>query len=618
MISSIRSTQSLFWTAVVLLWIKTYIIYKFYLHLSGVTLLEEVMMFVNPLASVILLLGWAFFFTNKMRSGYIIALSVLATGILYADLLYYRFYIDFVTIPVLLQLDNVGGLGPSTVELMSPADALLFIDLIALFWIAKGNRLKPTVFSIKKKLSIVAVALLLLVATIGTAKVVQPHLMAGLYNREKLVSFIGTFNYHLYDLFEQVKSTTKNAFADGDQVDEIRKYVDEQSVEPDPELFGAAKGKNLIVVMLESTQNFVINREINGEEVTPFLNSLIDNSYYFNEFYHQTAQGKTSDAEFMIDNSLYPLASGSVFVRKPENEYTALPEILGEHGYKSYVFHGNDKTFWNRNIMYDSLGYDKFFSKEFYNVTQENSVNYGIKDIPFFNQSAAKFEQLDQPFYAKFITLTNHFPFLLNEDVMISPPNTDEDVVNGYFKTVRYLDESVKRLFQLLKDKGLYEDSVIVLMGDHYGISQNYYDDGLSQVLGHPITPPEHIKLQRVPLFIHVPGEQGKTVETVSGQVDLRPTLLHLLGIKTDDYIHLGQDMLAKKENFTVLRHGSFITENYIYTDDRCFDKESGELVSRGNCNEYFGKRNQELHYSDMVIYEDLLRFYEKDASGKQ
>ena len=85
---------------------------------------------------------------------------------------------------------------------------------------------------------------------------------------------------------------------------------------------------------------------MNGEEVTPFLNSLTRdaNTMYFDNFFHQTGQGKTADAEFMLENSLYGLPQGSAFTTKGQNTYQAAPAILGHQGYTSAVFHGNTGT----------------------------------------------------------------------------------------------------------------------------------------------------------------------------------------------------------------------------------------------------------------------------------
>ena len=126
--------------------------------------------------------------------------------------------------------------------------------------------------------------------------------------------------------------------------------------------------------------------KVNGQEITPFLNDFIKDSFYFENFYHQTEQGKTSDSEFLLDNSLYPLNRGAVFFTHSGNEFNATPEILKDYGYYTATLHANSKSFWNRDIMYDSFGYDRYYSLTDYEVTDENSVGWGMKDIDFFEQ----------------------------------------------------------------------------------------------------------------------------------------------------------------------------------------------------------------------------------------
>ncbi|GAA3324399.1 hypothetical protein GCM10020331_052110 [Ectobacillus funiculus] len=160
-------------------------------------------------------------------------------------------------------------------------------------------------------------------------------------------------------------------------------------------------------------------------------------------------------------------------------------------------------------------------------------LNYGLKDKPFFQESIPMLQTLKQPFYAKFITLSNHFPYPISkEDATIEPAQTGDASVDTYFQTARYLDESVQSFFDYLKQSGLYDNSVIVLYGDHYGISENH-DKAMSQVLGKDITPFEDAQLQRVPLIIHVPGIKGGVMHQYGGEIDVLPTLLHLLGTDT-------------------------------------------------------------------------------------
>src|SRR5690606_30068489 len=142
-----------------------------------------------------------------------------------------------------------------------------------------------------------------------------------------------------------------------------------------------------------------------------------------------------------------------------------------------------------------------------------------------------------QPFYAKFITLTNHFPYFLEkEDEQIAIGNSNAATLNRYFKTVRYMDDALRVFFAQVKAAGLYENSIFILYGDHYGISEYHYG-ALSEFLKKEITLYDSVQLQRVPVIIHIPGQEGKTIDTIGGQIDLKPTILNLLGIENENDI---------------------------------------------------------------------------------
>src|SRR5699024_6764197 len=419
-------------------------------------------------------------------------------------------------------------LGSSILTLIEVYDVLLFLD-VAIIWYLSRKKSDVMSVSYQKsgKVFALAMSFLLLAGNFFLAEMERPQLFTRAFDREYLVKNIGLFNYHIYDAAVHSKVKTQRVFADGNELPEITEYVDEEvkSDEQSP-LYGIAEDKNVIFISLESIQSFVINNEVNGEEITPFLNSLVDDesTYYFENFYHQTQQGKTSDSEFLVENSLYPLSRGAVFFTHGGNEYHGMPEILDEEGYYSAVFHANNKSFWNRDQMYESLGVDHFYGEEAYEVNNENSVGWGLKDKPFFEQSIKYLQSMEAPFYSKFITLTNHFPFELSEeDSSIDKYDSNSATLNNFFPTVRYMDEAVEQFFNQLKESGLYEDSIIVMMGDHYGISENH-DKAMSQYLDKDeITPYDHVQLQRVPMFIHIPGhEDGKVMSEVTGQIDVK------------------------------------------------------------------------------------------------
>ncbi len=591
-----------------ILWLKTVIVCFVGFNLSIQSVFDSVLVLTNSVGSLLLIMGFSFYFGNKVNRFLLFGLYLLGTAILYADLLYYRFYIDFVTLPILFQFDNVGGLSASTIELMSPWDALLFIDIFIAGWLMLQTKSILTVHKqSKSKYITVAVGFVVLTICFGLIKSV--HLFSESYDREQMVKSLGPLNYHVYDIALGLKAPLERLLVTEADAVALQEHLQQKDTER-TDLFGIAKGKNIVLITLESTQDFVINQKVNGEEVTPFLNELIKDSFYFNQLYDQTAQGKTSDAEFMIDTSLYPLASGSVFVRRPENTYYSLPKILKENHYYSATFHGNVSTFWNRDVMYKALGYEQFFSKEDYIVTEENSVNYGLKDSPFFIQSVEYLKDLPQPYYAKFLTLTNHFPFLLDEkDMFIAPAETSEDVVNRYVTTVRYLDKSIETFFEKLKEEGMYENTMFVLVGDHYGISEKY-EEGLRELLNEEDSIVNQVKHQQIPLIIHVPGHDGETIMTQGGEIDIRPTLLHLLGIEIDDRYSFGHNLFTRTgDHPVVFRDGSFFSENYMYKDNRCYNKVDGQPVAMHQCEPYLDIVRQELSLSDNIIFQDVLRF---------
>lgn len=601
--------------AIILLWLKTYTAYKLTFNMQIENMIQELILFINPLGFLMFIFGMGFLLGEKKQKMYVIISSFIVSSILYANIVYYREFFDFITIPLLMQTSNLADLKSSIWELTSLTDVFYFLDVVVLIVL---NLKKPHFITFKAVTPpLTSVYFLsaagLLFFNLALTESQRPELLTRTFDREILVKNLGTYNFHLYDSYLQTKTKAQRAFANGNELSEIEQYTNSNYTAP-ADLFGVAKGKNLILISLESVQSFVIGEKVNGKEITPFLNEFLKESYYFDEFYHQTGQGKTSDSEFLLDNSLYPLDRGAVFFTHSDNEFSSMTEKLKENGYFTASFHANNKSFWNRDVMYNTLGYDRFYSMPDYEIASDNSVGWGMKDIDFFKQSIPYLKDQQQPFYSKFITLTNHFPFHIdNEDRVIDEFDSESGTLNRYFPTVRYTDEAIKLFIEDLKKEGLYDDSVIVMYGDHYGISENH-NQAMAKFLGKEVTPFESVQLQRVPMIIHIPGQEGKTISSVSGQIDLRPTLLHLLGISSKSDIQFGSDLFTKKQDdFIVLRDGSFITENYVYTKGTCYSKTTGEPIEKRNCDSINKLAKQELRYSDRIIYGDLLRFYEQD-----
>jgi lipoteichoic acid synthase len=577
--------------------------------------MQEFILFISPLSSILFLLGISLFFHEKNRIRFILFISILFSLLLSSNVLFYTFFDDFITLPVLFQTNNFGDLGSSIGQLMDYKVFLSFADVILLLiiiWKFPQVMYTGTVQRRTKNMYFLACIILFLV-NLSLAEIQRPQLLTRSFDREMLVKNLGLYTYHFYDTILQSKTSVQRALADENKLTEVANYI--RAKYPDSEndpFFGIAKGKNIIMVSMESTQSFLLNQKINDEEITPFLNKFANESFSFPNFYHQTGQGKTSDAEFLIENSLYPLDRGAVFFTHPNNEYVALPELLKPNGYYSAVFHANNKSFWNRDVIYPAFGYDRYFHTTDFYTTPETSTRWGLKDKEFFQQSIPYLKSLQQPFYTKLITLTNHYPFDLPlEDTSLPPYDSRDQTLNRYFQTARYMDEALETFIQDLKKEGLYDNSVIILYGDHYGISENH-NKAMAQYLGkESITPFDHVQLQKVPLFIHIPGKKGKVMPTVSGEIDIKPTILHLLGMNNEVDFHFGQQVFAKKrEEFIILRDDSFITKDLVYTKGVCYNKETGDEIDVSSCSPYIQQAKTELAYSDSIIYSDLLRFF--------
>ncbi|MGA5688700.1 LTA synthase family protein [Cytobacillus pseudoceanisediminis] len=607
-----------FFLAVFLLWMKTYITQMTQFNLGIESALQHFLLFINPLGSSLLFLGIAFFFKGRRKYIALMVMYFLLSFLLFANAVYYRFFNDFITLPTLTQTQNFGDVSGSISSLLQPTDIFFFLDFIVLagLLLFKVVKVETKDLTRRRSAALIYASLAISFANLGLAETDRPELLTRGFDRNYIVKYLGMYNYTIYDAVQSTKASAQRVMADSSDTTEVINFTKSNYAEPNPKYFGKAEGMNVIYLHLESIQTFLMNYELHGEEVTPFLNSLIEeeNTTYFDNFFHQTAQGKTADAEFILENSLYGLPQGSAFTTKGMNTYNAAPAILKDKGYTSAVFHGNSGSFWNRNEIYKSFGYDNFFDAGYYDLKPENMADYGLMDKPFFEQSMPYLKSLKQPFYSKFITVSHHYPYHMDQELAtIEPHTTGDKSVDNYFQTARYADEALKQFFEQLKASGLYENSVIVMYGDHYGISKNH-NKAMEQVLGKEISAFDSAGLQRVPLFIRVPGMEGGVNHEFGGQIDLMPTLMHLLGIDTKQYLQFGTDLLSEQHDDLVpFRNGDFMSPTISSVDGKFYDSTTGELLDESRFEE--AKKLQEsaeqkLALSDKVVNGDLLRFY--------
>ncbi|PTI33283.1 polyglycerol-phosphate lipoteichoic acid synthase LtaS, partial [Staphylococcus warneri] len=599
--------------------LKTYFSYYVDFSLGVKGLVQNLILLMNPYSLIALVLSVFLFFKGKKAFWFIFVGGFLLTFLLYANVVYFRFFSDFLTFSTLNQAGNVESMGGALGASFKWYDFVYFIDTIIYLFILifKRQWLSTKAFSKKFVPVVMAVSVALFFLNLAFAETDRPELLTRTFDHKYLVKYLGPFNFTVYDGVKTIENNQQKALASEDDLTKVLNYTKQKRTEPNPEYYGAAKKKNIIKIHLESFQTFLINKKVNGKEVTPFLNKLSsgkEDYTYFPNFFHQTGQGKTSDAELTMDNSIYGLPQGSAYSLKGDNTYQSLPAILDQkQGYTSNVMHGDYKTFWNRDQIYKHFGIDSFYDATYYDMSDENVENLGLKDKIFFKDSANYQAKMKKPFYSHLITLTNHYPFTLDEkDASIDKPNTGDSTVDGYIQTAHYLDQALEEYVTDLKKKSLYDDSVIMIYGDHYGISENH-NNAMEKLLGEKITPAKFTDLNRTGFWIKVPGKSGGINKEYAGQMDVMPTILHLVGIDTKNYIMFGTDLFSKQHNDVVpFRNGDFITKDYKYVNGKLYSNKDNELLTKKPKDFEKNQKQVEkdLEMNDSLLNGDLFRFY--------
>ncbi|WP_334330032.1 LTA synthase family protein [Companilactobacillus sp. HBUAS59699] len=620
---------------VFLLWTKTVIAYYSDFSLGLNDPLQHLIMIINPIATALILLSIPLYIKRTQISYIIMSLIYLIEPIfLYANILYYREFSDFLTSSVIFGVGKVSkGLGSSTFSLMQIHDFIYFVDLIILILLFSFKYIKLDHKPVSKLTSAAttSVGILIFSFNLMIAEGNRPQLLSRTFDHAYVVKYLGLNSFLGYDMIKSAMTDQARSTAVGTDMDDVLNYVDNNYAKPNPKYFGEANKKNIIIIHLESFQQFLIGMKVNDQEVTPFLNSLYndDHTMSFDNFYHEVGQGRTSDAETMLESGLFGLSSGSFFSNMgSSNTFQAAPAILEQKkNYTSAVFHGNIGSFWNRNEVYKNMGYNYFFDQSYFDNSIENAnMRYGTKDKLMLSESAKYLEQLQQPFYAKFITVTNHYPYPINDadNDGFTAPDTTEHSVGNYFLTAHYLDASLKEFFDYLKSSGLYDDSLIILYGDHYGISDDK-NKALAPIIG--IDPDnfnkyDNSQLQKVPFMIHMNGLKGGINHTYGGEIDVLPTILHLAGINTRNYVQMGSDLLSKQhQGLVAFRNKDFVTTKYTVVNKngkpQVYSNETGELIDlqtnpdlEDKVTQWQEQVNNKLKISDAVNSKDLLRFY--------
>lgn len=631
-------------TLLLLYWFKTMWAYSVDFNLDIQGPYQIFLAVINPLPISLLFIGLALYIKRtKLFYSLAFGIYLLLFIWLISNSIYYREFTDFVTVNTMLASSKVSaGLGAAALELFRPWDVIYILDfpILAFFFFKKWIRMDNRPFNKRASFAVTSLSAMLFSANLFLAEIDRPELLTRGFSNYYVVRALGLPAFLGYSANQTYVANKERSKASEADLKPVEEYIQQHYAKANPEYFGMAKGRNVIYIHLESFQQFLIDYKLKVDdkeyEVTPFLNSLYHSkeTFAFSNVFNQVKAGKTSDAETMIETGLFGLNQGSFMVNYGgTNTQQAAPFILSKNGYNSSaVFHGNAGSFWNRNTAYKQWGYNYFFDASYF--TKQNSSNsfqYGLNDKYMLKDSIKYLERLQQPFYTKFITVSNHYPYttsLSGDDLGFPLAKTQDETINGYFATANYLDSSIKAFFDYLKESGLYKNSIIVLYGDHYGIS-NSRNPALAPLLGknsETWSSYDNAMLQRVPYMVVIPGmDKGGIIDTYGGEIDMLPTLEHLLGIESNKFLQVGQDMLSPEHDQIVAFRSAnyFVTPEYTSYSGRTYYTKIGEEITNPDekTKEELDKireaANLQLKISDSIQTGDLLRFFKGNDLGK-
>lgn len=390
------NTKLGFFLLVVLLFcIKSYWAYQNEFNLGVKGSMQHFLLAFNTIPGALVFLGIALYFRGRLSYWLMLIINALLSTWLFSNILYYREFSDFITFNVIKGSGAASNnLGKSLMGIIRPEDFLVYADVIILALVLLFHLIRVDMrrFKIRYAMTVTALGFVLFGANLGMAESDRSQLLTRTFDNNYIVKYLGLQAYTIYDGVKTTHNSVVKARADQDQLKPVLNFIHHNYAGPNVQYEGVAKGKNIFVIHLESLQQFMIDYKQDGQEVMPNLNKLYhaNDTLAFDNFFHQVGQGKTADAEMMLENSLYGLPEGSAMVTDgTTNTFQSAPALLHQKlGYTTASFHGDVPSFWNRDNAYKSFGYQYFFSKEYYPKTKDYDAGYGMKDKIFMKESA--------------------------------------------------------------------------------------------------------------------------------------------------------------------------------------------------------------------------------------
>ena len=617
-----KITNSLWFVLIIgiLLFAKTILFYN-----STITQYEEIeislvqgtIIFISVILCLLCVLP------NRARVVSSTLINFLISILLFADELYYTYSNNVLSIAQIGNLqygEEILSTLPTLIkfhQILYFLDIIIFIGLIIAKVIKIQKKDKKNKIQIISKIAIGIIGVLIFI-DIGSGYIEKSKDKS--YNKDLQIKDSTIFGYHIYDIEStiNIKNNAKysNYNAMMKDYEELKEDYDLRYNQIESYYDGILEGKNIIILQLESIQEFVVNKIINGKEITPNLNKFLNENIEISNM-HMQSYSSTADSEHSTITSIYPMENGMSFSKYFANTYDDIFKMFNNANYNTSYMHGNYPYFWNRGNVYGRLNLNELNLKDQFEDTSEEISGY-LSDELLYKQAVQKLRTYENPYITYIVSASSHTPFNLEglqdrSKITIDIGEYKDTFFGNYLEAANYADYAFGVFIDELKKEGMYEDTAILVFGDHNGV--NMYDDKLIDFLQktNPNLNDVDIKLNytRVLCGLKIPGIKYLKIDKPVNKLDIKPTLTYLAGI--EDGFSLGTNMFANKP-FICLNNERIITPKYYY-DEKWYDIPTGQEVdmeiidedTKEMLNRYYDDMKIELDISNSISVNNLL-----------
>jgi len=485
---------------------------------------------------------------------------LLAQAVAFLDVTYYRFFKDLPSLHLLPTWFQADEAGQSLSSVVTTQDAGLVVPLLLFPLLCLGGICRLERERERRKVAgslIVVAGLSWFIATWFQMHPVRHEQLQRRFHNKAIGTVFGLQFYHFYDLYEW--SRVQLGAEGGGLLDEelVRKVFEDSrrsSLEKTP-FSGRYQGRDLILIQLESLENFAVEASYEGRPIMPFMNQARERAIHFRLF-DQTHLGRSADGQFMFLNSLHPPATRPLPFAYPTNRYFGLPHLFNEAGYRTFYIEPMDPIFWNSGILSEHYGFQERLFKE--DLPPENRARdlkgWGLTDFALFKKVIEIGSKVEQPYFMYVVTLMCHHPYSESSNTPVtSPPPKRLNMVRRYLRCCAARDRALKELAEELARTPRGRETVLCMVGDH---DANLPTAELKKE-NYPIFPQN----EEVPMILGsveeilnlVPdAEMPEQPRFFGGQIDLAPTLGHVFSLNMEESVFAGWNLLATQNRGTL------------------------------------------------------------------